>query len=299
MTAGGKVERRPTASGPTAPAGWAACSTRSASAPTAGWRRSAGTPPATSSCTSPPRAPAGCCTPSTSGCSPSSSSTWPTTPRTRSSSSTSRWPGCCGRCSTSSRPCATSWSWTTARARCPTRPAGKEVHDYEELLAAAAPVDVPASTTRTGPRRCATRAAPPATPRASSTRTARRSCTPTACWPPAGSGRREEPTGCCRSCPMFHANAWGLAHAAVACGADLVMPGPDLSPGGLAALIESERVTVAAGVPTIWMGVLPELKGRDMSSAAGHPLRRLRGARGRCRRPTASRSACRSCRRGA
>jgi fatty-acyl-CoA synthase len=66
--------------------------------------------------------------------------------------------------------------------------------------------------------------------------------------------------------PMFHANAWGLAHAAVAVGADLVMPGPDLSPGGLAALIEEEKVTVAAGVPTIWMGVLPELKGRDTSS---------------------------------
>ena len=66
--------------------------------------------------------------------------------------------------------------------------------------------------------------------------------------------------------PMFHANAWGLAHAAVACGADLIMPGPDLSPAGLAALIEEERCTVAAGVPTIWMGVLPELKGRDTSA---------------------------------
>ena len=51
--------------------------------------------------------------------------------------------------------------------------------------------------------------------------------------------------------------------AAVAVGADLVMPGPDLSPNGLATLIEEERVTVAAGVPTIWMGVLPALKGRD------------------------------------
>jgi fatty-acyl-CoA synthase len=71
--------------------------------------------------------------------------------------------------------------------------------------------------------------------------------------------------------PMFHANAWGLAHAAVACGADLIMPGPDLSPAGLAALIESERVTVAAGVPTIWMGVLPELKGRDTSSLRSIP----------------------------
>ncbi len=66
--------------------------------------------------------------------------------------------------------------------------------------------------------------------------------------------------------PMFHANAWGLAHAAVACGADLVMPGPDLSPGGLATLIEEERCTVAAGVPTIWMGVLPALEGRDTSA---------------------------------
>ena len=66
---------------------------------------------------------------------------------------------------------------------------------------------------------------------------------------------------------MFHANAWGLAHAAVAAGASLVMPGPDLSPGAVADLIESERVTVAAGVPTIWMGVLPELDGRDTVGA--------------------------------
>jgi fatty-acyl-CoA synthase len=66
--------------------------------------------------------------------------------------------------------------------------------------------------------------------------------------------------------PMFHANAWGLAHAGVACGASLVMPGPDLSPTAIATLIEEERVTVAAGVPTIWMGVLPELKDRDLSA---------------------------------
>jgi fatty-acyl-CoA synthase len=66
--------------------------------------------------------------------------------------------------------------------------------------------------------------------------------------------------------PMFHANAWGLAHAAVACGADLVMPGADLSGKALADLIVDERVTIAAGVPTIWMQVLPELQGRDTSS---------------------------------
>jgi len=62
--------------------------------------------------------------------------------------------------------------------------------------------------------------------------------------------------------PMFHANAWGLAHAAVATGAALVMPGPDLSGKAIADLVVDEQVTVAAGVPTIWQAVLPELKGR-------------------------------------
>jgi fatty-acyl-CoA synthase len=71
--------------------------------------------------------------------------------------------------------------------------------------------------------------------------------------------------------PMFHANAWGLAHAAVAAGASLVMPGPDLSPPSLADLIVNERVTVAAGVPTIWMGVLPLLEGRDTSHIRAIP----------------------------
>jgi fatty-acyl-CoA synthase len=66
--------------------------------------------------------------------------------------------------------------------------------------------------------------------------------------------------------PMFHANAWGLAHVGVASGATLVMPGPDLSAPAIASLIDEERVTIAAGVPTIWMGVLPELEGRDTSS---------------------------------
>ncbi len=66
--------------------------------------------------------------------------------------------------------------------------------------------------------------------------------------------------------PMFHANAWGLAHAGVASGASLVLPGPRMTPPALADLIVEERVTVAAGVPTIWMGVLPELEGRDTSA---------------------------------
>jgi fatty-acyl-CoA synthase len=81
----------------------------------------------------------------------------------------------------------------------------------------------------------------------------------------AGTMGIDEPDRVLPVVPMFHANAWGLAHAAVAAGASLVMPGPDLSPGAVADLIESERVTVAAGVPTIWMGVLPQLDGRDTS----------------------------------
>jgi fatty-acyl-CoA synthase len=71
--------------------------------------------------------------------------------------------------------------------------------------------------------------------------------------------------------PMFHANAWGLAHAGVAAGSTLVMPGPDLSGKAIADLVVDERVTVAAGVPTIWMQVLPELAGRDTSSLRAIP----------------------------
>jgi fatty-acyl-CoA synthase len=66
--------------------------------------------------------------------------------------------------------------------------------------------------------------------------------------------------------PMFHANAWGLGQAGVMAGADFVMPGADLSPGAIAELMESEGVTLAAGVPTIWMGMLDELDRRDFSS---------------------------------
>jgi len=56
--------------------------------------------------------------------------------------------------------------------------------------------------------------------------------------------------------PMFHVNAWGLPHASAMVGADLVMPGRFLAAEPLARLIEAERVTVAGGVPTIWMDLL-------------------------------------------
>ena len=56
--------------------------------------------------------------------------------------------------------------------------------------------------------------------------------------------------------PMFHANAWGLPYAAVMTGSRIVMPGPHLDAASLVDLFARERVTLTAGVPTIWMGVL-------------------------------------------
>ena len=59
--------------------------------------------------------------------------------------------------------------------------------------------------------------------------------------------------------PMFHVNAWGVPFAATMVGAKQVFPGPHLDPESLLALFEGERVTFAAGVPTIWLGVLQAL----------------------------------------
>ncbi len=60
--------------------------------------------------------------------------------------------------------------------------------------------------------------------------------------------------------PMFHANAWGLPFAAVWFGTTLVMPGAAFTPKILAELMEQEKVTLAAGVPTVWLGLLNELE---------------------------------------
>ncbi|MCC7411050.1 MAG: long-chain-fatty-acid--CoA ligase [Gammaproteobacteria bacterium] len=69
--------------------------------------------------------------------------------------------------------------------------------------------------------------------------------------------------------PMFHANAWGAPYAAVLAGARLVMPGPKLGDAPtLYELIENERVNVALGVPTVWLGLLDwcERERRTMTS---------------------------------
>ncbi|WP_280270541.1 long-chain fatty acid--CoA ligase [Nocardia wallacei] len=63
--------------------------------------------------------------------------------------------------------------------------------------------------------------------------------------------------------PMFHANAWGIPHAAIAQGADIVLPGSDLSGPRVADLLVDHKITMTAGVPTIWTAVLPHLRKRD------------------------------------
>jgi fatty-acyl-CoA synthase len=60
--------------------------------------------------------------------------------------------------------------------------------------------------------------------------------------------------------PMFHANAWGIPHSAAMMGARLVLPGPNVDAESLLDLIQDERVTLACGVPTVWIGILSALE---------------------------------------
>ena len=62
--------------------------------------------------------------------------------------------------------------------------------------------------------------------------------------------------------PLFHANAWGMAHAAPLAGASLVMPGPALDGASIFDLMEAENVFSAWGVPTVWLGLMAEIEKR-------------------------------------
>jgi fatty-acyl-CoA synthase len=74
--------------------------------------------------------------------------------------------------------------------------------------------------------------------------------------------------------PMFHANAWGMPHAATFVGAKQVFPGPFMDPKSIAQLIQDEHITSASGVPTIWMGLLQliEKEKYDLSSIRSMPV---------------------------
>ena len=71
--------------------------------------------------------------------------------------------------------------------------------------------------------------------------------------------------------PMFHVLAWGTPFATVMLGSTLVFPGPHLQPRDLAELIQAEKVTLTAGVPTLWLGLLALLEKEryDLSSLRG------------------------------
>jgi len=72
--------------------------------------------------------------------------------------------------------------------------------------------------------------------------------------------------------PMFHANAWGFPFTCTLVGAKQCFPGPHLDPASLLEMLEQEQVTVTAGVPTIWLGILQLLD----ADPGKHDLSRIR-----------------------
>ncbi len=64
--------------------------------------------------------------------------------------------------------------------------------------------------------------------------------------------------------PMFHINAWCIPYAALIAGSKLVLPGPQLDGANLYQLMESEKVTISAGVPTIWLGLVQHLEQNNL-----------------------------------
>jgi fatty-acyl-CoA synthase len=67
--------------------------------------------------------------------------------------------------------------------------------------------------------------------------------------------------------PMFHVNAWGIPYSAAMTGAKLVFPGPALDGKSVYELIEAEKVTFAAGVPTVWQMLLGHMKPANLRFA--------------------------------
>ena len=64
--------------------------------------------------------------------------------------------------------------------------------------------------------------------------------------------------------PMFHVNAWGMPFTSTAAGAKHVYPGPSPTPADIAGLIEDEEVTLTAGVPTVWIGLLEYMEDNEV-----------------------------------
>ena len=60
--------------------------------------------------------------------------------------------------------------------------------------------------------------------------------------------------------PMFHVNSWGIAYTAAMCGTKLVLPGMGMDGASLYDLLDSEKVSISAGVPTVWLLLLKYLQ---------------------------------------
>ena len=63
--------------------------------------------------------------------------------------------------------------------------------------------------------------------------------------------------------PMFHVNAWGIPYSAAMTGAKLVFPGAALDGASVYELMEKEKVTLSAGVPTVWLALLNHMKEQE------------------------------------
>ena len=64
--------------------------------------------------------------------------------------------------------------------------------------------------------------------------------------------------------PLFHANSWGIAFSAPSMGTKLVMPGPKLDGASVYELLDTEKVTYTAGVPTVWLMLLQHMQAHNL-----------------------------------
>jgi len=75
--------------------------------------------------------------------------------------------------------------------------------------------------------------------------------------------------------PMFHVNAWGMPYAGAMSGAKLVMPGPGLDGKSVYELLRDEKVTLALGVPTVWLMLLQHAESAGLDPKQELVLRRV------------------------
>ena len=75
--------------------------------------------------------------------------------------------------------------------------------------------------------------------------------------------------------PMFHVNAWGMPYAGAMCGAKLVMPGPGLDGKNVYEIVRDEKVTLALGVPTVWLMLFNHVDTAKLNPKAELCLKRV------------------------